>query len=130
MKTLTVDDNVAPFALLPSNGSSEVTVTPRTAGGGSGNAEFASLDVPVGTLAANEFANVSGLDTTGKFSTPLQPGDMVWINALYVSSAPLTFAAAIECTAQDTVDVAAIAFNVGNPTPGTMSCKIGRIPAA
>lgn len=36
MKTLTVDDNVAPFAVLPSNGSSEVTVTPRTASAGSG----------------------------------------------------------------------------------------------
>jgi len=127
MKVLTVDENVAPFAIEPANGTTAIPVTPRPASGGSGNAEFAEISIPVGTLAANEFANVNGQDLTGKFSTPVQVGDFLWVNALYVSSSPLAFAAAIECTDVDTVAIAVIAFNTGNADPGTMAVRIGRV---
>lgn len=128
-RVLTVADNAAPFEIIPANGTAGITVTPVAGSGGSGTAEFAQVDVAAPVLAANEFSNVTGIDTTGLFSTPLVVGDFIWINGLYLSSPTTVFAAAVECQSTDTIAVAIVAFSTGNVSPGNLTCRIGRVPA-
>jgi hypothetical protein len=129
MRVVTLPDGAQSVTVLPAAGGSPVFLGTSDVNVPAGVAEFAQLDVATNVLAGGEFQNVNGVDITGLFSSPVQPGDMLWVNALYISSPVVCFAAAIECTAQDTVSIAVVAFSPGNLSPGPLTCRIGRIAA-
>ncbi len=125
MKALLVDDNVAPFAVEPSNGTTAIPVTPGAAPSGGGTETvFVAVDVPI--LAANEFTGVQPVDVTGRFSTPLLTTDNVWVNTFWVTTNVQAYAAAVEVTATDTIAVAVVAFSTGVAAPDQILIALTR----
>jgi hypothetical protein len=128
MKALTLPDGQDSISVNPSNGSAAVVLQAKEVGGGAGNVEFVEFSLGLPALSPNQFNNQNGIDLSGLFSSDVQPGDFLWVNALYISSPVAVFAAAIECTSTNVGAIAFVAFDTGS-SAGPVTVRVGRVAA-